>query len=64
MALPDDLRKALLQRCHARSGYVFGTGKDGEPPMQQTASKRVIRAMVALGLDDVSHHTMATRALR
>lgn len=58
VALPDDLRTALLARCHPRSGYVFGEGADGEPPMQQTASNRVIRALDSLGLTDVSHHAM------
>ena len=58
VALPESLRTALLDRCHARSGYVFGEGKDGEPPTQQTASNRVIRAVEAVGVTDVSHHTM------
>jgi integrase len=57
IALPDDLRTALLARC-VKSGYVFGEGPDGEPPTQQTASNRIIRAMSALGLDGVTHHTM------
>jgi integrase len=58
VALPDDLRTALLARCHKGSGFVFGEGPDGEPPTQQTASNRVIRAMAAIGLSGVSHHTM------
>lgn len=58
LALPDDLRTALLARCHKRSGYIFGEGQDGQPPTQQTASNRVIRAVTAVGLTDVSHHTM------
>ena len=57
IALPDDLRAALLARC-APSGYVFGEGPAGEPPTQQTASNRVVRAMAALGLVGVTHHTM------
>ena len=56
--MPDELRTALLARCHSRSGYVFGEGDKGEPPTQQTASNRVIRAADALGLTGVSHHTM------
>jgi site-specific recombinase XerD len=58
VALPDELRTALLDRCHKRFGYVFGEGEEGDPPTQQTASNRVIRAMDALGLAEVSHHTM------
>jgi integrase len=57
ITLPDDLRTALLARC-APSGYIFGEGPAGEPPTQQTASNRVIRAMAALGLHGVTHHTM------
>jgi integrase len=57
IALPDELRTALIARC-TKGGYVFGEGPDGEPPTQQTASNRVIRAMSALGLEGVTHHTM------
>jgi hypothetical protein len=57
IALPDDLRTPLLVRCHA-SGYTFGEGPTGEPPSQQTASNRVLRALAALGLSGVTHHTM------
>jgi integrase len=57
IALPDDLRTRLLARCHA-SGYIFGEGPTGEPPSQQTASNRVLRALAALGLSGVTHHTM------
>lgn len=58
VALPDELRTALLARCHAKSGYVFGEGDEGAPPTQQTASNRIIRALEAAGLPAVSHHTM------
>jgi len=58
LALPEDLRTELLARCHKRTGYVFGEGDNGEPPTQQTASNRVIRALEAGGITDASHHTM------
>jgi integrase len=57
VALPDEVRTLLLARCHT-SGFVFGDGPDGDPPMQQTASKRIIRALDSLGLAGVTHHTM------
>ena len=57
VALPDSVRASLLARCH-RSGYVFGEGAAGEPPTQQTASNRIIRALANLGLAGVTHHTM------
>jgi integrase len=57
VALPDDLRNALLARGHA-SGFIFGEGASGEPPTQQTASNRVLRTLAALGLPGVTHHTM------
>jgi len=57
IALPNDLRAALLARCH-KSGYVFGEGASGDPPTKQTATNRMIRAMTGLGLTGVTHHTM------
>jgi len=57
IALPEDLRVSLLERC-APSGYIFGEGPQGEPPSQQTASNRVIRTLASLGLSGVTHHTM------
>ena len=57
IALPQDLRVSLLERC-ATSGYIFGEGPHGEPPTQQTASNRVIRTLASLGLAGVTHHTM------
>lgn len=53
-----ELRTALLHRCHAVSGAIFGEGELGIPPTQQTASNRVIRALEAAGVLDASHHTM------
>jgi len=57
IALPDDLCGLLLNHCHS-SGYIFGEGPRGNPPTQQTASNRVLRALAALGLPGVTHHTM------
>lgn len=56
-AITPTLRQELLDRCHGGSGYVFGEGKAGKPPTQQTATNRVIRALRALGIEGASHHT-------
>jgi integrase len=53
--LPQEVRADLLQRCH-RSGYVFGVGKEGEPPTQEATSVAFTRALRALGLQGISHH--------
>jgi hypothetical protein len=53
IALPEDLRVSLLERC-AASGYIFGEGPQGESPGQQTASDRVIRTLASLGLSGVT----------
>lgn len=52
-----ELRAALLARV-ADSGYIFGEGRSGRPPSQQTASQRVFRALQGAGILDASHHTM------
>ncbi|MEP7307330.1 MAG: tyrosine-type recombinase/integrase [Acidobacteriota bacterium] len=57
IAIPEELRVSLLDRC-AKSGYIFGEGPEGAPPRQQTASNRVIRTLANLGLSGVTHHTM------
>lgn len=54
----QELRTALLARCRAESGYVFGEGALGAVPTQQTASNRVLRALQDAGIQDASHHTM------
>jgi len=58
VAISSSLRLTLLERAHKRSGFVFGEGEDGQPPTRENASVRVSRAMKALGLPGVSHHTM------
>lgn len=53
-----DLCAALKAACHPVSGYVFGTGKKGTLPTQQTATNWVIRRFAALDIDGASHHTL------
>lgn len=53
----DALRKDLLARAHP-SGYIFGEGLKGEPPIEQAASQRVVRELRRLEIVDASHHTM------
>lgn len=55
--LTPELRTDLLARCH-RSGYIFGTGKDGQPPKAAAVSVAFARLARALGLDGSSHHTL------
>lgn len=57
VSAPADLRKRLKDRAHEQSGLVFGEGVLGYAPMQQTASKRVVVALRAAGIQDASHHT-------
>jgi integrase len=57
VTISPTLRTALLERAH-KSGYIFGVGSNGLPPAREAASLAVIRAMRALGLEGVSHHTM------
>ena len=57
VGITDDLRASLVKRIHKR-GYVFGREPVGDPPTQESASLQVCRAMKALGLSGVSHHTM------
>lgn len=54
--LTGELRADLLARCHA-AGHVFGVGKNGQPPTQQAMSVAFTRAIRALGLSGISHHT-------
>ena len=54
--LTPELRTALLARCH-KSGYVFGVGERGEPATQEATSVAFTRAIRALGLSGISHHT-------
>lgn len=54
--LTGELRADLLARCH-KSGYIFGVGKNGQPPTQQATSVAFTRALRALGLSGISHHT-------
>jgi integrase len=54
--LTAETRAALLNRSH-RSGYIFGIGKDGEPPTAAAISVAFARLASSLGLSGVSHHT-------
>jgi integrase len=54
--LTAELRADLLARCHAK-GFVFGRGADGTPPTQEATSIAFARALRALGLSGISHHT-------
>lgn len=51
------LRDAMLARAHPVSGYVFGEGVLGHPPIQSTASTRVSKALHDAGIPDATHHT-------
>lgn len=53
----DALRADLLARAHD-NGFVFGEGKAGKLPTQQTATGRVIHELRRLKIQDASHHTM------
>jgi integrase len=53
--VPDDLRTALLERCHT-SGWVFGRGENGAAPTAATVSVAFTRWMRLLKLTGVSHH--------
>jgi integrase len=57
IAITPELRASLLTRAH-RKGYVFGVGKDGEPPTQEATSLAITRVMRKVGPPGVSHHTM------
>lgn len=48
----------LKAETHPKSGYVFGEGKKGKVPTQQTATNRVKRLLVTLGILEASHHTL------
>jgi integrase len=54
--LTSELRADLLARCDAR-GFVFGLSADGSPPTQESTSVAFTRALRALGLSGISHHT-------
>jgi len=54
--ITPELRTELLERAHKSSGYVFGKGWSGKPPMQQAVSVAYTRAIRALGLKGISHH--------
>lgn len=54
--LTAELRADLLARCHTL-GFVFGVGKEGQPPTQEATSVAFTRALRALGLSGISHHT-------
>jgi integrase len=54
--LLPELRVDLLKRCHAK-GAVFGIGAKGEPLSQEATSVAFTRAIRALGLTGISHHT-------
>ncbi len=53
-----ELRAALLARCHATSGYVFGLGKAGGPPTAAAVSVAFARLAASLNLVGVSHHVL------
>jgi integrase len=55
--LTPELRADLLARCHPK-GFIFGLGKDGMPPRQAAVSVAFTRLIRALGLSDISHHTL------
>ena len=57
IAVTQELRTALLARAH-RKGFIFGQGRDGQPPTQEATSLKITRLMRGLGLRGVSHHTM------
>jgi integrase len=50
-------RAALLARCPA-SGFVFGTGKAGQPPTAAAISVAFARLASVLGLKGISHHVL------
>lgn len=52
-----ELRAALIANAHPESGMVFGYGPRGRRPTIEAASKRIVRALTAAGIDDASHHT-------
>ena len=53
--MTDELRTALLERCHDSSS-VFGRGDDGVAPTAATVSVAFARWMKLLKLSGVSHH--------
>lgn len=55
--LTSELRADLLARCHT-SGYVFGQGKDGNPPEAAAVSVAFGRLARSLKLTGISHHTL------
>jgi integrase len=61
--LTPELRADLLARCHA-SGYVFGVGKEGEPPKAAAVSVAFTGLAASLKLPGVSHHSSDTPARR
>src|SRR5262249_26784173 len=50
------LRADLLSRCHT-SGFIFGVGKEGQPPQAAAISVAFARLSASLGLKGISHHT-------
>jgi integrase len=54
--LTPELRADLLARCH-KCGQVFGVGEHGQQPTQEATSVAFTRAIRALGLSGISHHT-------
>ena len=57
MPLTSELKAELLSQAHG-SGYVFGQGKEGKPPLQTAISVAFGRVMRANGLDGVTHHVL------
>src|SRR5262249_2737047 len=54
--ITPELRADLLSRCHT-SGFIFGVGKEGQPPQAAAISVAFARLSASLGLKGISHHT-------
>jgi len=56
--LTPETRALLLERCHAECGYIFGVGKDGEPPNAAAISVAFALLATTLKIKGVSHHVL------
>jgi integrase len=56
--ITPELRADLVARSHKTSGYVFGVGKDGQPPHAAAVSVAFARLARSLNLTGISHHVL------
>ena len=55
--LTPELRAELVKHAHT-SGYIFGQGKNGNPPRREAISVAFGRLMRDIGLPGVTHHAL------